>query len=83
MILCNGKSMYATRRGDPFGYVERTGLHEPLESGAHERERPGSPLTHYVMFVSGGHEVPRGYTAVEDGQIAVVGRDLAVKTHAL
>jgi predicted glutamine amidotransferase len=84
MILCNGRAMYALRRGTPFGYVERTGLNEPVGPGEErERERPGSPLLHYVMLVSGGHAVPNGYTSLEDGQVAIVTRDLVVKTHAL
>jgi hypothetical protein len=84
MILSNGRAMYALRRGGPFGYVERTGLHDPLEhQEEHHPPRPGSPLLHYVMMVSGGHEVPTGYAALEEGQLAIFSRDLLVETHAV
>ena len=83
IILSNGRAMYALRRGGPFGYVERTGLHDPLDHHDEHPPRPGSPLLHYVMLVSGGHEVPAGYTALENGQLAIFNRDLVVQTHKL
>jgi glutamine amidotransferase len=83
MILCNGRAMYALRRGGPFGYVERTGLHDPLEPQEEKPARPGSPPLHYVMLVSGGHEVPRGYSALEDSHVAIFNRDLVAQIHAL
>jgi predicted glutamine amidotransferase len=83
MILSNGRAMYALRRGGPFGYVERTGLHDPLEHHEENPPRPGSPLLHYVMLVSGGHEVPAGYSALDNGQLAIFNRDLVVQTHAV
>jgi predicted glutamine amidotransferase len=82
LILCNGRAMYALRRGAPFGYVERTGRHEKEREGE-QKPRPGSPLLHYVMLVSGGHEVPAGYQALEEGQVAIVGRDLSVTLTSL
>jgi predicted glutamine amidotransferase len=83
MVLSNGKAMYALRRGGSFGYVERTGLHDPLEAAEEKPPRPGSPLLHYVMLVSGGHDVPAGYNALENSQVAIFGRDLVVRTHSL
>jgi glutamine amidotransferase len=79
-ILCNGRVMYALRRGGPFGYVERTGL---VGETSDEKPRPGSPRLHYVMLVSGGHEVPNGYASLGDGQAALVSRDLSVELHTL
>jgi predicted glutamine amidotransferase len=83
MIMCNGRAMYALRRGDPFGYVERTGLSGAEGADERERERPGSPLLHYVMLVSGGHAVPNGYLSMDDSCVAIVTRDLNVKLQAL
>lgn len=79
MLLSNGRTMYALRRGGPFGYVLRGESGEP--SG--ERPRPGSPALRYVMLVSGGHELPAGYTALADATLAIVSHDLDVRTHAL
>jgi len=83
IILSNGRAMYALRRGGSFGYVERTGLDDPLEHHEEKPPRPGSPLLHYVMLVSGGHDVPTGYSALENDQLAIFNRDLVVQTHSL
>lgn len=82
MILCNGKAMYALRRGGAFGYVQRQGIREDGERVS-ERPRPGSPLLSYVMLVAGGQQVPAGYIGLDDGSVAIVSRDLDVRTHAL
>ncbi len=82
MILSNGRAMYALRRGGPFGHTEHLGLQDPAEPGE-EKPRPGSPVLHYVMLVSGGHEVPTGYEALDDAVVATVQRDLKLKAHAL
>jgi predicted glutamine amidotransferase len=80
MLLSNGRAMYALRHGGPLGYVERTGVKEPLVP-EDERPRPGSPLLRYVMFVGGSHEVPGDYEQVEDGTVVSVNRDLEVQLH--
>jgi glutamine amidotransferase len=82
MLLSNGRVMYALRRGGPFGYVLRSGVKEGNEPAA-ERPRPGSPTLRYVMLVSGGPEVPEGYTALDDASLAIVDHNLEVRTHAL
>lgn len=82
MILSNGRTMYALRRGAPFGHSEHVGLQDPVEPGE-ERPRPGSPTLHYVMLISGGHEVPKGYETLADASVASIHRDLKLKTHAL
>jgi glutamine amidotransferase len=82
MILSNGRVMYALRRGAPFGYTEHVGLQDPADP-LEERPRPGSPLLHYFMLVSGGHEVPKGYETLSDGAVATLNRDLQLNTHPL
>lgn len=82
MILCNGRAMCALRRGGAFGYVQRTGIRDRNEPHT-ERPRPGSPLLAYVMLVSGGQHVPTGYTALADNAVAIVHRDLEIRTHVL
>jgi predicted glutamine amidotransferase len=80
MLLSNGRAMYALRHGGPLGYVERSGVKEPLVP-EDERPRPGSPLLRYVMFVGGSHEIPADYEQVEDGQVVSVNRDLELQLH--
>jgi predicted glutamine amidotransferase len=82
MILSNGRAMFALRRGPSFGYTEHVGLQDPVEPGE-ERPRPGSPVLRYTMFVSGGHDVPKGYEALADAAVATLNRDLQLSTHAL
>jgi predicted glutamine amidotransferase len=81
-LLSNGRAMYALRRGAPFGHVERAGVSEPLEP-FDERPRPGSPLLRYVMLVSGGADVPQGYSPLGEGHLMVVNHALDVRTAAL
>jgi len=85
MILSNGRMMYALRRGAPFGYTEHVGLQDPAEprEAVEEKARPGSPLLHYFMMVSGGQDVPKGYETLPDGVVATLNRDLQLNTHAL
>ena len=82
MILSNGRVMYALRRGAAFGYTENQGLSDPAQP-AEEKPRPGSPLLHYVMLVSGGQDVPTGYQTLSDGAVATLNRDLKLATHPL
>jgi predicted glutamine amidotransferase len=83
MILCNGRSMYALRRGSSFGYTEHVGVQDPAEPGDNKPERPGSPVLRYTMLVSGGHAVPQGYQSIDDGTVATLNRDLKLSTQAL
>lgn len=83
MLLSNGRTMYALRRGGAFGYVSRAGGSKDANQAAGDRPRPGSPELRYVMLVSGGNEVPAGYTALADASLAIVSHDLEVRTHAL
>ncbi len=83
MILCNGRAMYALQRGGPFGYIERKGVKESLDGPDEKPGRPGSPELHYIMLVSGGHEVPAEYTPLETGQLAIFDRDLSVQLYRI
>jgi predicted glutamine amidotransferase len=82
MILCNGRAMYALRRGGAFGYVLRKDIRDDAEP-THERPRPGSPALTYVMLVAGGQQVPAGYQDLAEASVAIVSRDLEVRTHTL
>jgi predicted glutamine amidotransferase len=82
IILSNGRAMYALRRGAAFGYSEHYGLEDPVEP-TDEKPRPGSPELHYVMLVSGGHQVPKGYDTLGESSVAIVSRDLKLSTHTL
>jgi len=82
MILCNGRAMYALRRGGAFGYVQRKDIRDPSEAPG-ERPRPGSPALSYVMLVAGGQALPEGFSGISDGSVAIVNRDLEVRSHTL
>jgi predicted glutamine amidotransferase len=86
MVLANGRGMYALRRGAAFGYREHEGLQDPAEprgEGTEERARPGSPLLHYTMLVSGGSGVPAGYQALADASVIALNREQRLKTYPL
>jgi predicted glutamine amidotransferase len=80
-VLTNGRRMYALRRGSPMMYVERRGLHTSTD-GASTDTKDASVLR-YVLVVSDGPETPREYQAMEDAQVLVIDRNLAVTSHAL
>ncbi|MDB4972320.1 MAG: glutamine amidotransferase, class-II [Myxococcaceae bacterium] len=82
MVLSNGRAMYALRRGAAFGYSDHYGLQDPVEP-VDERPRPGSPELHYTMLVSGGHDVPKGYTGLAESSVATLTRNLRLSTHEL
>jgi glutamine amidotransferase len=82
LLLSNGRAMFALRRGGAFGYVERTGVTDPVEP-VDDRPRPGSPLLRYVMLVSGGPQTPEGYADIPEAHLAAVGHDLDVRTLAI
>jgi hypothetical protein len=83
-VLTNGRRLYALRRGKPLSVVERHGLHDPL-NGANA-PKANSPVTslRYVMTLSDGPaQTPQGWTAVEEGSVLVLQRDLSYSIHAL
>jgi predicted glutamine amidotransferase len=82
VILSNGRSMYALRRGAAFGYTQHLGLQDPA-SDESEKPRPGSPALRYVMLVSGGNDVPQGYETIADASVATLNRDLQVSINSL
>ncbi len=75
LILTNGRRMYALRRGAPMVWVERQGLHDPLE------ERHGNVELRYLLVVSNGAAVPPGYRPVDDASLLVIDRNLDVSVH--
>lgn len=77
LILTNGRSMFALRRGSPLYYAERTGL--PGDGPTAK----GAGAFRYVLVFSDGEEVPIGYEAIEDAAVLVVDRTLGVSTHRL
>jgi glutamine amidotransferase len=84
MILSNGRGMYALRRGSPFGYREHEGLEDPAEPGEERQSvRPGSPLLHYTILVSGGAGVPNGYQALSNGSVLTLNREQKLTTYQL
>lgn len=77
-VLTNGRSTFAMRHGAPMVYVERRGLHDPPPDLDVNGRDPHAVLR-YVMVASDVEEAPREYTPLEEGQIAVIGRDLDVR----
>lgn len=80
LVLTNGRSMYAVRRGAPMAVVERRGLHDPP---AELPASPGPTTLRYVMVVGEPAELTPGWEAIEDGSIVVVDRNLDVRTVSL
>lgn len=81
LVLTNGRSMFALRRGIPMAYVERRGLHDPTAEVAPSPSGPAS--LRYVMVVGNGGEFPADWSVMEDGEVVVVDRDLVVHSHPL
>lgn len=77
LILTNGRTMYAVRRGAPLHVAERAGL----PSDGPSASEPGA--FRYVMVFSDGEKAPPGYSAVEPGSVLVIDRNLNVSTHRL
>lgn len=76
-VLTHGRAMFAMRHGAPMVYVERRGLHDPPPDIDANGRDPNAVLR-YVMVASDVDQVPRDYKVLEDGQIAVISRDLDV-----
>lgn len=82
-VLTNGRRMYALRRGKPLHWVERSGIHDPVNGQSNKPPSPVSALR-YVMTVSDGPDTPpQGWSVVPEGAVLIVQRDLSVATHAL
>ena len=80
-VLTNGNVLFGIRRGEPMGFVERRGLHDPPEDMP--PAKPGTPnVLRYVMVVGGVSGLP-DYQEVPDNGLVVVNRDLKVQTHEL
>jgi len=81
LVLTNGRSMYALRRGAPMALVERRGLHDPPEDLA--PSGPGPSTLRYVMVVGEPATLTPGWQAIDDGTVVVVDRNLEVRTFPL
>jgi glutamine amidotransferase len=73
VLIANGRSMIAMRRGEPLHFVERT-----LPS-----EGRGSGPFRYVLAVGSDIEPPPDYRSLADGEVLIVQRDLSTQVHAL
>lgn len=83
MILTNGRLMFALRRGSPFMYVERSGLHDVRDEPEEPVEPKAPSVLRYVLAVSDGAEVPRDYETLEDRHVLVIDRNLNVESCSL
>ncbi|MCB9633281.1 MAG: class II glutamine amidotransferase [Sandaracinus sp.] len=81
LVLTNGRSMYAVRRGAPMSFVERRGLHDP--PGELPPTTSGPSTLRYVMVVGEPAGDAPGWTSIDDGTIVVVDRNLHVRTTSL
>lgn len=80
-VLTNGRQLFAYRQGHPMMVVERQGVHDPADS--QPPPAAASPATlRYVMVVSDGEEIPRGWREVDERAVCVVDHDLRVTMHA-
>lgn len=73
VMIANGRSMIAMRRGAPLHFVERT------LSG----ESRGSGPFRYVLAVGSDATPPPDYRSLADGEVLIVQRDLSTRVHAL
>jgi glutamine amidotransferase len=80
-LLTDGRTMYGLRRGAPMHFVERQGIHDPIEP----ESKPPRPTTgqRYVLVEGSVRDVPPPYQSVDEGRILVVNRELSVAQHAL
>lgn len=81
LVLTEGRTMFALRRGGPMAYVERRGLHDPPET-IPATEDPRAPTTlRYVMVVAEDvGDLGPHWVAMERGQTLVIDRDLSVRS---
>ena len=83
LVLTNGRKLYALRRGKPFAFVERHGLHDTRAPAVSARAEADAAALRYVMVLSDGAEPVPGWRNLEEGQVLVVDRDLKTSIHAL
>lgn len=77
LMLTNGRTLYALRRGAPFYYAVRNAL--PSEGPPAK----GAGAFRYVILCSNGAEAPVGYETLESNAILTVDRNLDVMIRAL
>lgn len=82
LALTNGAQLYTVARGVPLYHLHRRGAPEPADASANDRARTAQ--LHYTLLVAGCDGAPPSpYTAVPDGAVAVVERDLSLTVHPL
>ena len=77
LMLTNGRTLYALRRGGPIYYVVRNGL--PSQA----TPTRGAGAFRYVLLSSDGDTTPMGYEALEHEAVLTVDPDLDVTIQAL
>jgi hypothetical protein len=84
LAMTNGRQLYALRRGSPLCMVQRDRLQQ-RESMHAPAAKPTAPqAVRYVIVAShAGPSTPPSYSAVADGSVVCVDRDLRVTQHAL
>jgi predicted glutamine amidotransferase len=82
LALTNGRQLYATQRGWQLAYVERNGIPK-RDSDRPGEKRPAMLEVRYVAIASCRPDAtPDGYTALTDGDILCVDRELRVTRNA-
>lgn len=77
LLLTNGRSMMAFRRGAPMAYVERRGV------GGDAGDKPGSPAILRYAMVASGVGIPadeQGWKTLDDGEVLLIDRQLHPKS---
>lgn len=83
LALTNGRQLYAMQRGWQLAYVERNGLPK-RDSDRPGEKRPPMLDVRYVTIASClPGACPTGYTALDDGDILCVDRELRVTRNVL
>lgn len=79
LMLTNGRHFFALRRGAPMSWIERRGLFDPP---ADLKSAPSAAQTlRYVMVASGPADAA-GWSALPEGAILEVDRNLTTSVHA-
>jgi predicted glutamine amidotransferase len=82
MVLTEGRTMYALRRGGPMAYVERRGIHDADVDDPPSRTKPTT--LRYVMVVAEDvGDLAADWHSLESGELLVVDRQLDVHRHPL
>jgi hypothetical protein len=82
LALTNGRQLYAMQRGWQLAYVERNGIPK-RDSDRPGEKRPAMLEVRYVAITSCRPDAtPEGYTALSEGDILCVDRELRISRNA-